>query len=490
MFASPVSRAAPAAIRADLWVTAVLLLFTLVVRGAWFGDANADTDEQLYSLIGNAMLDGKIVFVDLWDRKPFGLFALYALAHAIGGPGPEAYQGLAAAFTLAGAWLTFVLARDLTDRETATAAGLLYVVLTAIYGAFSGNSEAFFIPMILAMAVLVRDPAHPYAVLRILSAMLIGGLALQVKYTVLPQCLFFGLWALWGQHRRGAGPARLALVAAASGVLGVLPTALVAAGYALAGHWDAFVFANFVSFFDRLPANAGRLHKDIILFLLPLGGLALFGLNAARRAGPAPLPQTYVFVLLWLVAALATVFLPSTVYRYYLAALVPACILLSLPLFPIKPGARLNLPVLIPAALYLALVPFQYGLTRDNRAATERLANAIAPQINAGAGRCLFVFDGPTALYRMTGSCLPTRFIYPDHLNNALEQDALGTSQVGEVARILAARPSVIVTADRPVTPQNREANRMIAAAIARDYREIARETLATRDIRAFALRE
>lgn len=78
-------------------------------------------------------------------------------------------------------------------------------MLTAIYGAFSGNSEAFFIPMMLAMAVLVRDPAHPYAVLRIVSAMLIGGLALQVKYTVLPQCLFFGLWALWGQHRRGAG---------------------------------------------------------------------------------------------------------------------------------------------------------------------------------------------------------------------------------------------------------------------------------------------
>jgi hypothetical protein len=61
---------------------------------------------------------------------------------------------------------------------------------------------------------------------------------------------------------------------------------------------------------------------------------------------------------------------------------------------------------------------------------------------------------------------------------------------VGEVARILATRPPVIVTADRPVTPQSRAAKRMVAAAIARDYREIAHETLATRDIRAFALRE
>ena len=35
-------------------------------------------------------------------------------------------------------------------------------------------------------------------------------------------------------------------------------------------------------------------------------------------------PTRLAIVLLWLVAALATVFLPSTVYRYYLAALVPA----------------------------------------------------------------------------------------------------------------------------------------------------------------------
>lgn len=490
MFAPSASRSLPSLGKPDLWVATVLVLFTLVVRGAWFGDANADTDEQLYSLIGNAMRGGEIVFVDLWDRKPFGLFALYALAHAVGGPGPEAYQGLAAAFTFGGAWLTFVLARDLTDRATAAAAGLLYVVLTAIYGAHSGNSEAFFVPMMLAMALLVREPEHPRAVARMLGAMLIGGLALQIKYTVLPQCLFFGLWALWGQYRRGAGLGRLAMLAAAAGALGVLPTALVAAGYALAGHWDAFVFANFISFFDRLPASAGRLHKDIVLFLLPLGGLALFGLNAARRAAPAPLPPTYMFVLLWLVAALGTVFLPSTVYRYYLAALVPACVLLSLPLFPPRPGARLNWPVLVPAALYLALVPFQYALTRDNRAATERLAGAIVPHVDAQGGRCLFVFDGPTALYRMTRSCLPTRFIYPDHLNNALERDALGISQSGEVARILAARPPVIVTADRPVTPQNREARALVKAAIARDYRELADETLQGRDIRAWALRE
>ena len=91
MFPPPASRPQPSLSKADLWVVAVLALFTFVVRGAWFGDPNADIDEQLYSLIGNAMLDSQVPFVDLWDRKPYGLFALFAMAHAVGGPGPEAF---------------------------------------------------------------------------------------------------------------------------------------------------------------------------------------------------------------------------------------------------------------------------------------------------------------------------------------------------------------------------------------------------------------
>lgn len=488
MFAALASRRPLPALRhPELWIAGALALFTLLVRGAWLGDANADGDEQLYSLIGSAMLEGAVPYVDLWDRKPWGLFALFALAHALFGPGPEAYQLLAALFTIAGAWLTYVLAGRQADRSTALAAGFLYVVLTAIYGAYSGNSEAFFLPMMLAMAVLVRDPDRADAVPRALAAMLIGGLALQVKYTVLPQCLFFGLWVLWGRHVRGMPPARLALLAAACGALGLLPTVLVGAAYAWAGHGDAFVFANFLSFFDRLPASAGRLHSQILLFLVPLAGLALLGLNAARRAGPAEI-RALAFVALWLLAAAATVFLPSTVYRYYLAALVPPAVLLGLPLFTPRPGTRINIPALVPAALYLALMPFQYAMTQDNRAAIERLAAAIAPRVD-DESRCLFVFDGPPALYRMSASCLPTRYPYPDHLNNVLERKALGVRQEDEVARILAARPPVIVTANRPATPQNRAATRLVEQAIARDYREIAREPLGPRDFHVWALR-
>ena len=71
------------------WFAPVILaLMVVATRAIWLGDPAADYDEQLYSLIGLRWLDGALPYADLWDRKPAGLFALFAVAHAIGGPAP------------------------------------------------------------------------------------------------------------------------------------------------------------------------------------------------------------------------------------------------------------------------------------------------------------------------------------------------------------------------------------------------------------------
>jgi hypothetical protein len=491
MFMSSDIRPAPALLaRRDLGIVLALALFTFLVRSVWIGDPNADVDEQLYSLIGNQMLTGAVPFVDLWDRKPWGLFALFAAFHAIGGPGSAAYQVAGALFILGGAVMVFHLARAQTDRMTAAAGGALFVVLCSINDAHSGNSEVFFIPMLIAIAVLVRDIEHPRAVSRALLAMLIGGISLQIKYTAIPQCLFFGLWALWGQWQRGMKLGPLTALAAGFGLLGLLPTVLVSAAYWAAGHWDAYVFANFVSFFDRLPSATGRVQPVMLGYLAVQLSLSWLGIRAAQRSWPEGLPRHYVFALLWLVSAIATVYLPATVYRHYLAALVPATALLALPLFHRAPSDKVNWPALLPAAVYLMIVPYQYAVSQDNRAATFWLAEAITPHLDASAGKCLLVFDGPTSLYGLTKSCLPTKLIYPDHLNNALEMNALEVRQEDEVRRILERRPPVIVTADLPLTPQNYAAKDQVDAAISRDYRLLAKEELHHRYIYAWVRKQ
>ena len=137
------------------WLLALIALVAIASRLVWLGDQAPDYDEQLYSLVGQRMLQGDMPYVDLWDRKPLGLFALFALAHAIGGPDAMAYQVLAALFAAAGGWLVFALARKLVDDVSACGAGLAYPSLLYAYGSLSGQSEVFLVPLTLGMVWLV-----------------------------------------------------------------------------------------------------------------------------------------------------------------------------------------------------------------------------------------------------------------------------------------------------------------------------------------------
>ena len=467
--------------RADLAPCAFLLLVMLATRGIWWGNPVADFDEQLYAFIGWRMTHGELPYIDWWDRKPFGLFAIYAAAHALPWPQPLGYQVVGAAFAMAGAWLTYRLARDHLDRFGASVAGALYLVLMAAYASYSGQSEVLFGPLTLGMAMLLRDPAHPRFRQRMLWAMLLGGLALQVKYTVLPQCAFFGLWALWHRWQARVPLVRLVQDALACAALGLLPTALVALFYAAAGGFDAFAFANFLSFFAREAAAQGRWDASHLVGVMPLVLLVGGGLMLGRGK---PL-----FYPLWALATLAGVLLPGTVYLYYYAAMAAPAVLVGLPLLDRRGPAR-SIPavVLLLAGLWVLALPQRYQESLDQRRDFATLAAAIAPHVDA-TDRCLLVFDGPTALYRATGGCVGSRLVYPDHLNNALERGALGLVQEDEVARILAAGPGAIVTANRPYTPQNAAAKAMVEAAIASDYRAAASARLNGRIITAWVRR-
>lgn len=66
---------------------AVFFLVALVLRAPWLGDPLFHADEQFYLLMGDQLWHGVLPYVDLWDRKPLGLFLIYAAARALPGNG-------------------------------------------------------------------------------------------------------------------------------------------------------------------------------------------------------------------------------------------------------------------------------------------------------------------------------------------------------------------------------------------------------------------
>lgn len=470
------------------WMLALIATLAVASRLVWFGDQAPDYDEQLYSLIGQRMLAGDLPYVDLWDRKPWGLFALFALAHAVGGPGALAYQVMAALFAVAGAWLVFALARRLVDDVTACGAAIAYPALLYAYGSLAGQSEAFLLPFTLGMMWLVADMPQGRPLAKALAAMLLGGLALQIKTTALPQCVALGLAALW--QLRALGSVRLAGLALIFAVLGLLPTALVATWYADQGQFGWFWFALTGSNIARVTDTGERFLLAHLPPLAPLLAVTAGGLYAAWRLNPPRDRGLYRLVCWWSVGVLAGIYLPNHVTVYYFAAFVPCALLLATPLIDrMAPTGWIPLAALLGASALLLNVPRHLDETRMGRASLDRLATTIRPHVGP-AGPCLLVFDGPTALYRLTDSCLPSRVVYPDHWNHIMERDSLGIDRMAELRRVLAARPGAIVTGDDPVAVQDPQVQALIQEALAREYRLAASGRIRSRTYHAWVRRD
>jgi len=120
----------------------ILAGLALVLRWSSFGDPDLAADETFYQTVGIAMHHGALPYVDVWDRKPLGLFLIYWAITGIS-EAPLAYQLAAWACAAATAWVIARIARLWTGAQGALLAGGLYLVwLTPLFG-FGGQSPVF-----------------------------------------------------------------------------------------------------------------------------------------------------------------------------------------------------------------------------------------------------------------------------------------------------------------------------------------------------------
>lgn len=98
-------------------------------------------------------------------------------------------------------------------------------------------------------------------------------------------------------------------------------------------------------------------------------------------------------------------------------------------------------------------------------------ARAVAQAARPARG-CLYVYDGYPALYLLTQSCLPSKWVFPGHLNTQDEasREAIGVDPVAEIRRILATRPGAIVDDYPRFAFGNRATRAVLQEVLARDY--------------------
>lgn len=421
-----------------------LLAVAIAARAITFGNPIVFVDEEFYLAAAHAVCRGALPYVDVWDRKPVGLFLLYLPAGCAPLPlGVWIYQAMALA-AVTGTALLIARAADRAGWQAGAApAAALYILWLNFADGQGGQAPVFYNPLVAGAALLTVGATDRDARARRLAgvaAMLLVGLAMQIKYSAVFEGIWFGLWLVWTE-RRAAGWSAALLQAAALVAAAVLPTVLAAATYVAMGQLPAFLYANFVSILQRSsdpPADQLDNIQTAAIILVPLLVIAAGGLLGRRERGSTPERR---FLRGWAVAAIGGFAVFGSWFNHYtLPVLVPlsVCVAGSIVLGGWR---RRGLAILLGIAFVggQAVLVSQRGVR-----GTPAEFDAIVRAVGRGPG-ALYVYSGSSLYYSFSGRPLPTRFLFPSHLQTARENGAVGVSQAGETARILRQHPAVVV---------------------------------------------
>jgi len=459
-------------IRATLIVAVALAVWVALVRLPFAGDIG--DDEVFFAMVAQRWLADLPPYVDSFDVKPPGIFAIFAFAQALFGTSMATVKGLEALCVAATSYGIYLIGAWHLSRRVGWFAALCYPVYTLTLAGVNEPSE------------LIKSPFETFAVLAVLEAIrgsfgllrfrpvmiagLLLGIAVTIKQTAAFPALVVMLALLWRGHaawlRTGlafglaltAAPAAFALLYAASGHL---PEFLADVVYCALGrlHGDAMSYV--IGLHNFFPTM-----RPIVVLLIPA---VLFvtrwrGLHGRQMRDGAGL------VLIWLIGEAAGIVATRSLYEYYFTALLPPLTLVAAIAIYHLVGRRHPPPLPMTLAALAVTLAWPILIDRGSIAPgldTEAAAGAARQLAASGVapdGRIL-VLDRDILVYLYADRQPASRYIGTQHM-----LCSFSTPDADPLAVTLAARPSAVVLArlDQMCLRDDRKAELM--AALAANY--------------------
>lgn len=447
-----------------------LLAIGLALRAGTFGNPNLHIDETFYFLVGQRMHDGLLPYVDIWDRKPLGLFLIY---YVIAGISREviAYQIVAWLFASSTAMVINRIAQRWAGVQGGVLAGVAYLVMLGPLQGFGGQSPVFYNLFIAGTALLLCNDWQRLELgrpgWRSFAAMALAGSALTIKQTTVFEAVFFGLCIVYAMWRARAGFGRIVGTVAICALLGAIPTIAFGLYYFWAGYWEIYWQAMVLSNLEKTPGSmvGASLRLLITLYkmyvILAVALFSLLVMNAQQHLRPYR-----KLIIIWMFAALAGVaIIPNFYFFYALPLLVPLAVAAAFTLGRRAVGVLLiGLLTLVSSHGYS---PLNWEHARQSKAALDRMAKAIEAHDEGGK---LLVFDGPPYLYALTGKPTISPLTFPHHLHRRSERNVSHLNTSSELKRILLTKPRVVVLrTSKAVAPDNEDLRRLVLSYVKRN---------------------
>ncbi|QCE34448.1 hypothetical protein FAI40_03340 [Acetobacteraceae bacterium] len=445
------------------WVFSVLLfVWAIVLRLPTFGHPLLYIDEDWYLYVGGQLLHGYLPYVDVWDRKPFGLFLLYAPFSLFGPFRFLAYQIAALFFVWGTSLLIDKMARKFTTPLGGFLAGMLYPALLGCFLGCGGQTPIFY-NFFTALAVCLffehwEELKTSPQILRKTGnwAMLLLGCGIQIKPTIIFEGIFFGcllLFFCWKSERNLKSFCLNALVWVA---IALSPTALFAGFYLAIGHFQDWYFANVISIFCKDPTTPFSRYYHYAGALVVFVIVACILIIALRPTLDRVKKQLFDFTVLWTFVA----FVSASLFRpYYGIYLLP--FLLPFSLFAAfctcRPKYSLEKIILsiglAVATLYNEKDTFRLCAKHPIKEYYD-IQRIVMQRPNA----CFFEYGAISTMLDLTPemakNCHLTKYSFPSHLGNIDEQGSLGVPDEAKLLEnILNQNPTFILVGQHYIDP-------------------------------------
>lgn len=423
--------------RRDAIALAVAALVLVVFRLHAFS-VPLETDECNYMYIGERLLHGDRLYVDVWDHQPFGVFAMTAGVIAAFGNSPDALRALALVSSLVSLVLIYGLARKTAGFRAGVFGAAMFAVCSSDPGTAGDgcNREIYMNTLVLAawwLAMGDREASR----WRVPAAGVCLSIGSTLKTLLAVHWVALLVWLVIDDRRRGKRYLRTGSTIAwfAAGPVAVWLGACMYFGAAgrFNEFWDAvFVFnlgysesgESYWLRFLRFFSPPRFTHVFDTALPLWLAGIAATAWTLGKVVRRGDRNHGALFALIG--AGFISVCLPARFWPHYYYQLIPALTLAVAAMlaevvdFPAKAGSRVvrwapgMLFVLIVLSVeyvgYLRQPPF--GITVGRYNSRDFWGKAIGEKIRSvtNPDDSVFVFGNDTEMYYYAQRRCASRF--------------------------------------------------------------------------------
>lgn len=294
--------------RHNLILLLVFVLVTVLLRYPSFNQIVIDHDESTYLVIAQKWLQGEVLYQDLIDIKPVGIYLFFGMFQYLGFTSIFMIRLLSSMFLGIGVFYLVRMVQSFTKTNfAALVSGLVFLVFHLSMFSFPVNTETYFTTLVLiGISILVINRDKLNWSISLFGGLLLG-LAFITKYLALFDGLAIGVFLLITQANH------LKIKTALFITLGfVLPFLVTNTCFYLFDNYDAFYFVTFEAPFQYKSTSENSFFapfNHIIKFFWSY--IILFPVMFVS------IKKESLFSFIWLFLAFIAVLLPQKPFEHY-----------------------------------------------------------------------------------------------------------------------------------------------------------------------------